>query len=60
VEEPITSQVKEETASSLKARDVRASTTLGTFARTDWKKKMVVAHMDWLESYQGTTKDERP
>jgi hypothetical protein len=33
------SQVKEETTSSLRARDARALTTLRNFAQTDWLKR---------------------
>jgi hypothetical protein len=46
MEESATTQTDEEATSSLRARDVEASSTLGTFARADWKKMMVV-HLDW-------------
>jgi hypothetical protein len=39
VEELATTKTEEETASSLRARDVEASATLGSFAHTDQKKK---------------------
>jgi hypothetical protein len=38
-EEPATSQAKEETTSSLRARNEGALTTLGSFAHTDWKRR---------------------
>jgi hypothetical protein len=60
VEKPATTQVKEETTSSLRAMDVGASTTLGTSAHINWKKKTVVVHLDWLAPYQGTAQDEQP
>jgi hypothetical protein len=59
MEEPATAQAKEETAHNLKAREVKAPTTLGTFARSP-QKRMMVVHLDQLASYQATTRDERP
>jgi hypothetical protein len=57
--EPATAQTKEEITCSLRATDVGASTTLGTFAPTDWRKMMVV-HLDRLPPYQGAAPDEQP
>jgi hypothetical protein len=42
VEESAPIQTKEETTSSLRARDVGAPATLRSFARTDRKKKMAI------------------
>jgi hypothetical protein len=53
------SETKEETTNnSLKAMDVGALTTLGTFACTDWRKMMMV-NLDRLAPYEGTTWDEQ-
>jgi hypothetical protein len=60
VEESTTAQAKEEATSSLSARDVGASTILGTSARTDWKRRMMVVHLDRLALYQGAFQNERP
>jgi hypothetical protein len=59
MEEPATAQAKEETTSSLRATDVGASTTLGTFARTN-RKKMMMVHLDRLAPYQGRARDKWP
>jgi hypothetical protein len=59
MEEPTTAQMKEKTTVSLRAIGVGASTTLGTFACTDWRK-MMVAHLARLTPHQGNTRDERP
>jgi hypothetical protein len=45
MEESATTEMEEEAASSLRARDVEASTTLRTFAYTS-RKKMMVVHLD--------------
>jgi hypothetical protein len=39
VEEAATAQVKEETTSNLRSRDVGAPITLRSFAHTDWKRR---------------------
>jgi hypothetical protein len=59
VEEPVTAQAKEETSSSLRARDIGGSTTPGTFGCSDRKKKIMVVHLDQLSSYQGTLRREQ-
>jgi hypothetical protein len=51
VEELVTAQVKEETTSSVRAIDVGASTTLGTFVCTN-RRKMTVVHADQLAPCQ--------
>jgi hypothetical protein len=59
MEEPATTQTKEDTTSTLRVIDTRASTTLGTLALTNHRKMMVV-HRGRLVPYQGTAQDERP
>jgi hypothetical protein len=39
-------ETKEKTAHRVRAGDVGALTTLGTFARTDQKRKMIVIRLD--------------
>jgi hypothetical protein len=39
VEEPATTKTKEETAHTLRAKDVGAPATLRSFVRTDWRRK---------------------
>jgi hypothetical protein len=46
VEGSATSEMKEEITSSLIAIDVTASTTLGTFAHTNRRRRMMVIHLD--------------
>jgi hypothetical protein len=46
LEESATTQMEEETTSSLRARDVGALTTLRTFARIVQQRKMMVIHLD--------------
>jgi hypothetical protein len=60
VVEPPTTQTKEEATSRLRARDVGAPTTLGTFAYTEWKRRIMVVHLDQLTPYQGATRDKWP
>jgi hypothetical protein len=61
MEESAAAQVKEETAHSLRAREVGALTMLGTFALSSQKRtKMMLVHLDWLASYQRTTRVEWP
>jgi hypothetical protein len=59
MKDPATAQTKEETISSLRAKDVGASTTRGTFARTD-RRKMMLVHLDQLAPYQGAARDDQP
>jgi hypothetical protein len=59
VEELATAQAKEETTSSLRAIDVGASTTLGTFVCTK-RRKMTVVHTDQLTPYQEAAQDQWP
>jgi hypothetical protein len=59
MEEPATAQTKEETASSLRAKDEGTSTIRGTFASTD-RMKMMVVHLDRFAPYQGVARDDRP
>jgi hypothetical protein len=48
VEQPATDETKQETAHSLRARDVGASTTVGTFAGSPQeRKKMVYTWSGW-------------
>jgi hypothetical protein len=75
LEEPATTQTKEEIAHSLGAMYVGALTTLRTFACTDQKKdlycfcpvvchdverKMMAVNLNRLAPYEGTAQDERP
>jgi hypothetical protein len=54
-------QTKEETTSSLRARDVGGLVILGIFARSTRKRtKMMMVHLDRLLPYQGTARDEQP
>jgi hypothetical protein len=59
MEWPAPSETEKETAHKLRAMDIEALTTLGTFANTDWRKMMVI-NLDWLTPYQGATQDEQP
>lgn len=54
------SETKEETAHRVRARDVGASTTLGPFACTERKRRIMVVHLDRLAPYEGTGWDKRP
>jgi hypothetical protein len=60
LEEPATTQVKEETAHNLRAREVGAPTTLGTLACSPRERRMMVIHLDRLAPYQGTAWNEQP
>jgi hypothetical protein len=75
VEEPATAQTKEEIEHNLRAMDVGALITLGTFAHTDRKKdlyclhpmvyhdvkrKMMAVNLNQLAPYEGTAEDEWP
>jgi hypothetical protein len=60
VEEQATTQAKEEATSSLRVRGVGVLITLGTFACTKQKRRMMVVHLDYLAPYQGATLDEQP
>jgi hypothetical protein len=51
MEGSVTSETKEDTTSSLKAKNVGTSTTLGTSVRTDQKKRMMVMHLDGVATY---------
>jgi hypothetical protein len=57
MEEPATTQMKEETATSLRGIDIEALTTLRTFAHTNWRKMVQLA---WLAPYQGAAQDKWP
>jgi hypothetical protein len=59
VEGSAPSETKEETAHRLRARDVGAPATLGSFAFTDRKSGMVVIKSG-LAPYEETARDERP
>jgi hypothetical protein len=59
VEELASSKMKEEMAHR-GAMNVGALTTLGTFAPTDQKSRMMVIKLDWLAPYQGADWNERP
>jgi hypothetical protein len=47
VQKPTTAQVKEETAHSLRVREVGAPTTLRTLVRSP-QRRMMVVHVDWF------------
>jgi hypothetical protein len=53
VDEPATSETKEEPTSSFEVGDIhlRALTILGTVDRTN-QRKMMVKNLDWLTHYQ--------
>jgi hypothetical protein len=53
------SETKEATNSRLRAMDVGALTSLGTFVRTRLEEKRVV-HLDRLTPYQGAFWEEQP
>jgi hypothetical protein len=59
VERSAPTEAKEETAHSLRASEIEAPTTLGTFACSPWKRRMMVVHLDWLAPDQGTAQDKR-
>jgi hypothetical protein len=50
------SETRGETTISLRAIDVGALTTLGTFGHTNWRNVMLI-DLDQLAPYQGTTRD---
>jgi hypothetical protein len=56
-------ETKDETTSTLEARYVGASDTLGTSSRISWKRtlgsRLTVVHLDWLAPYRGAARDER-
>jgi hypothetical protein len=54
------SEMKEETAHRVRAGDVGASATLRSFACTEWKRRMMVIHLDQLSPYEGAAQDEWP
>jgi hypothetical protein len=54
------SETKEVAISSIRIRDARTPTTLGTFALTDRKRRMMVIHLDRLALYEEAAWDERP
>jgi hypothetical protein len=57
------SETKEETASSLRARDAGASTTQNFcphHPQRNPRSRLMVVHLDRLAPYQGATRDERP
>jgi hypothetical protein len=55
MEELATTHAKEEPAHSLKAREIGALSNLGPFVCSPRKRRMMVAHLDQLASYQVTT-----
>jgi hypothetical protein len=56
----VPSKMKEETTNNnLRAINIVALTTPGTFARTD-RGNMIVINMDRLAPYERTAQDERP
>jgi hypothetical protein len=56
----VPSETKEETAHGVRAGDVGAPATLGTFAPLYRKSRIMVVHLDRLALYEGTARDERP
>jgi hypothetical protein len=52
--------MKEETAQRVRAGDTGASTTFRSFACTEHKRRMIIAHLDRLAPYQRAIRDERP
>jgi hypothetical protein len=55
------SKTKEETTyKEVRASDIGALTTLGIFALTDRKSRMMVVHLDQLAPYQGAVWDKWP
>jgi hypothetical protein len=59
VEKPATSETEKETTHGVREMDVGALPILGTFVRTDRKKKTVI-NLYRLAPYEGTTQDEGP
>jgi hypothetical protein len=55
-----TAQAKEETAHSLRAREVEELTTLGTFACSPQKRTKMMVHLDRLAPYQRPAPNEWP
>jgi hypothetical protein len=53
------SETEKETAHRVRAGSVGAPATLGSFAHTDWKNRMMVITLDRL-AHQGAAWDERP
>jgi hypothetical protein len=59
VEGLASSETKDETAHRVRAGDVGALATLGSFVPTDWKSIMMVINLDWLAPYEGTAQDKQ-
>jgi general stress protein 26 len=59
VEGLVPSETEEEIAHRVRAINVGALTTLGTFGHTNWRK-MVVINLDRLAPYEEITWDKRP
>jgi hypothetical protein len=59
VEGSAPSETKEEMAHRVRAGDLGALITLGSFACTEHKRRMMVEHLDQLASYEGAAWDER-
>jgi hypothetical protein len=50
MEGPAPCETEKETAHRLRAMDIGALTNLGIFARTNWRK-VIVINLDWLTPY---------
>jgi hypothetical protein len=59
VEELATSEMKEETAHRIRARNVGAPAALGSFASTTWRTRMMVINLERLAPYKVTAQGER-